>query len=85
MDTQNGGGSPGHEQVPTRLINKIFPIIIPLMVIDLKFVSKGHCKFTSYAKTAKVQLIQNNNCVSIKNWGPISLTNNCLNSTARYW
>ena len=74
---QNGGSAPGLDQVPARLIKKISSVIIPLMVISFNFVLHGHGDFSPSAKTAKVRLIpKNSNCDSLRNWRPISLTNN---------
>ena len=77
INSLNGGSAPGCDKVPATLLKKIAPAVIPLMLLAYNFVLKGLGDFSQSAKTAKVKLIpKNNHCHEIKNWRPISLTNN---------
>ena len=77
VSQQNGGSSPGLDQVSATLIKKISPAILPLLVISFNFVLTGQGDFSASAKATKIRLIpKNHKSESIRNWRPISLTNN---------
>ena len=80
VNLQQDGTSPGLDQVPPSLIKKIYPIILPHMLLSFNYVLNGFADFSPSTKTAKI-IPKNNNCDQINNWRPshsLTVSTNCI-------